>query len=89
MVKIPENFIKHKPTSPEHADKEIENSKENEIELENGLRTRMKFEEGAFKENEPVASTTASMVKDKTVSQPVIHDSDDGEINISGHAMEI
>ena len=86
-VGMPATLFEQQPTSTERADMERNSSRKDDIELENESRTRVKFENGDFKESEPETLITEAKVEEK-VANPVVNDPAAEEIEPSNRVME-
>lgn len=86
-VGMPATLFEQQPTSTERADMERNSSRKDDIELENESRTRVKFENGDFKESEPETLITEAKVEEK-VASPVVNDPAAEEIEPSNRVME-
>ena len=86
-VGMPAILFEQQPTSTERADMERNSSRKDDIELENESRTRVKFENGDFKESEPETLITEAKIEDRVVAGPV-NDPAAEEIEPSNRVME-
>ena len=80
---IPPIFFEHTPTTTERADNEIDNPNQEDIELEDELRMPLVFDDEFKKESEAVKVTYVKKVDDKIVTQTVVHDDGDIEVDLS------
>lgn len=99
---MPSNIIEHEPTPIKRTDKEkdkataaeqIEEEREKQnkkdMELEEELRTPIKFGDDAFAESQPVRMTYVNKVDDKIVAREVVHDDGDKEVDLSNFVPKI
>ena len=80
---IPTHFFEHTPTTTARAEKEIDNPNQEDMELEAELRTPLIFDDEFKKESEAVTVTYVKKVDDKIVTQTVVHDDGDIEVDLS------
>ena len=80
---IPTHFFAHTPTTTARADKEIDNPNKEDMELEAELRTPLVFDEEFKKESEAVTVAYVKKVDDKIVTQTLVHDDGDIEVDLS------
>ena len=80
---MPTNFFAHTPTTTARAEKEIDHPNQEDIELEEELRMPLVFDDEFKKESEAVKVTYVKKVDDKIVTQTVVHDDGDIEVDLS------
>ena len=80
---IPTHFFAHTPTTTARADQEIDNPNLEDMELEAELRMPLVFDDEFKKESEAVTVTYVKKVDDKIVTQTVVHDDGDIEVDLS------
>ena len=80
---IPPHFFEHMPTTTVRADEEIDNPNQEDIELEEEFRMPLVFGDEFKKESEAVTVTYEKKVGDKIVTQTVVHDDGDIEVDLS------
>lgn len=86
---MPSGFITDKPISTERADKERSESDKEKIAFEEEMRIPLKFGEEAFEKSKPITVAYISKIEDNIVSDIVVHDDGDQEVDLSKFVPKI